>query len=79
MRAIVGNDIAIEAARAGKVKPWPDGAVLAKIKWEERRHPNWEQASVPGTFTAAEAMVKDSKKYAETGGWGFGIFGKAKL
>lgn len=74
LRAIVGNDKAIEAARAGKTKPWPDGAVIAKIKWSERKHPNWEQASVPGEFTAAEAMVKDSKKYAETGGWGFGIW-----
>ena len=74
MRAIVGNDVAIEAARAGKTKPWPDGSVIAKIKWGERKHPNWEQATVPGDFTAAEAMVKDSKKYAETGGWGFGIW-----
>ena len=74
MRAIVGNDIAINAARAGKTKPWPDGSIIAKIKWAERKHPNWEQASVPGEFTAAEAMVKDSKKYAETGGWGFGIW-----
>lgn len=74
MRAIVGNDVAINAARAGKTKPWPDGSIIAKIKWAERKHPNWEQASVPGEFTAAEAMVKDSKKYAETGGWGFGIW-----
>ncbi len=74
MRAIVGNDTAIKAARAGNTLPWPDGTVIAKIKWAERKHPNWEQASVPGEFTAAEAMVKDSKKYAETGGWGFGIW-----
>ena len=74
LRAILGNDKAIAASRAGKTKPWPDGAVLAKVKWSERKHPNWEQASVPGEFTAAEAMVKDSKKYAETGGWGFGIW-----
>ncbi|MBD9356591.1 cytochrome P460 family protein [Methylomonas albis] len=74
IRAIVGNHVAINAARAGKVKPWPDGSIIAKIKWAERKHPNWEQATVPGEFTAAEAMVKDSKKYAETGGWGFGIW-----
>lgn len=74
MRAIVGNDIAIQAARADTVKPWPDGSIIAKIKWAERKHPNWEQATVPGQFTAAEAMVKDSKKFPETGGWGFGIW-----
>lgn len=74
MRAIVGNDAAIAAARAGKIKPWPDGTILAKIKWGERRHPNWGQATVPSEFTAAEAMVKDNKKYPGTGGWGFGIW-----
>ncbi len=74
MRAIVGNDAAIQAARADKVNPWPDGAVIGKIKWGERKHPKWEQASVPAEFTAAEAMVKDGKKYAKTGGWGFGIW-----
>jgi hypothetical protein len=74
IRAIVGNDIAIQAARADKVNPWPDGTIIAKIKWAERKHPNWEQATVPGEFTAAEAMVKDSQKYPETGGWGFGIW-----
>ncbi len=74
MRAIVGNDAAILAARAGKVNPWPDGAVITKIKWGERKHPNWEQASVPAEFTEAEAMVKDAKKYPETAGWGFGIW-----
>lgn len=74
MRAIVGNDAAIAAARAGKTKPWPDGSVIAKIKWDQRKHPNWEAATVPGAFTAAEAMVKDSKKYPDTGGWGFGIW-----
>lgn len=74
MRAIVGNDAAIKAARAGKILPWPDGVVIAKIKWAERKHPKWEQASVPGDFTAAEAMVKDSKKYPATDGWGYGIW-----
>lgn len=74
IRAIVGNHVAIQAARSGHIKPWPDGTVLTKIKWAEKRHPNWEQATVPGEFNAAESMVKDSKKYAETGGWGFGIW-----
>lgn len=74
VRAILGNNIAINASRAGKIKPWPDGSIIAKIKWAETTHPNWPQATVPRQFSAAEAMVKDSKKYAETGGWGFGIW-----
>lgn len=72
LRAILGNDAAIIAARSGKTLPWPDGSILAKVAWKEKTHPNWQQAIVPEEFVKAEAMVKDSKKYAETGGWGFG-------
>ncbi len=72
VRAIVGNDVAIDAARSGKTMPWPDGAIIAKLSWKEQTHPNWPQAIVPGEFVGAEAMIKDSKKFPETGGWGFG-------
>lgn len=79
LRAILGNDTAIEAARAKNTKPWPDGSVLAKVVWDERQHPNWPQAIIPGASATAEAMVKDSKKYAATGGWGFGHWEGASL
>ncbi|QPK64617.1 cytochrome P460 family protein [Methylomonas sp. LL1] len=79
VRSIVGNDIAIKAARAGNTKPWPDGTIIAKVGWKEKTHPNWPQAVVPGEFAGAEAMVKDSKKFAETGGWGFGHWEGDKL
>lgn len=72
LRAIVGNDTAIVAARTGNTKPWPDGTILAKLAWQEKTHPNWPQAIIPGDFAGADAMVKDSQKYPETGGWGFG-------
>ena len=71
MRAIVGNDAAIAAARKGQINPWPDGAILGKIVWGNRTDENWEPATVPGVFKAAEFMIKDSAKFAETGGWGF--------
>lgn len=79
LRAILGNDAAIGAARHGHVNPWPDGTVLAKVVWKESVHPNWTQAIVPGAFEKAEAMVKDSKKYSSTGGWGFGFWEGKKL
>ena len=72
VRAILGNHVAIDAARSGKIAPWPDGTIIAKLSWKEQIHPKWPQAIVPGEFVAAEAMVKDSKKFPETGGWGFG-------
>jgi hypothetical protein len=71
MRAIVGNDAAIAAARAGETNPWPDGAILGKLVWKATTDKHWEKATVPGDFVHAEFMIKDSKKYATTGGWGY--------
>ena len=79
LRAILGNDKAIQAARHGQTNPWAEGSVLAKVVWHESTHPNWAQAIVPGAMEKAEAMIKDSKKYASTGGWGFGYWEGKKL
>lgn len=71
IRAIIGNDVAIEAARAGKTNPWPEGAILGKLVWKEKADEAWPTAIVPGEFVHAEFMIKDSKKYASTGNWGY--------
>ena len=71
VRAILGNDAAVAAARAGKTNPWPDGAILAKLVWKATANKHWDKAIVPGDFVHAEFMHKDSKKYASTGGWGY--------
>jgi hypothetical protein len=71
VRAIVGNDTAIKAARAGNTKPWPDGSILAKLVWKEQAHEQFPAALEAGPFVHVEIMVKDSKRYTETGGWGY--------
>lgn len=71
VRVIVGNDIAVAAARSGKTNPWPEGAILGKMVWKEKADEAWPTALVPAQFVHAEFMVKDSKKFAETGGWGY--------
>lgn len=71
MRVILGNDAAIAAARSGNTNPWPDGTVFAKLVWKNESLPEWDGAIVPGAFVHAEFMMKDSKKWADTGGWGF--------
>lgn len=71
IRVVIGNDAAIAAARSGKTNPWPDGAILGKLVWKEKADEAWPTAIVPGVFAHAEFMIKDSKKYAETGGWGY--------
>ena len=71
LRAILGNDTAVAAARAGNINPWPDGTVLAKIVWKAETDKHWSTAIVPGDFVHVEFMVKDATRYAATGGWGY--------
>jgi len=73
LRVITGNDIAVAALQAGK-KPLPDGSVLAKVAWKAEKNPNFPVATEPTAFVQVEFMVKDSKKYKDTGGWGFARF-----
>jgi Cytochrome P460 len=77
--AVLGNDVAIKAFREGTL-PYPDGTIIAALHY--RHVPSEEnnkifgqaQSFVPGSPTNIQFMVKDSKKYAATGGWGFGHF-----
>lgn len=71
LRVILGNDIAIEAARTGNTNPWPDGAILGKMVWKNATLKTWEKAIVPGEFVHAEFMFKNAEKWHDTGGWGF--------
>lgn len=71
LRIIVGNDIAVAAARSGDTKPWPKGSILGKLVWKDSRHPAWAQATVPGELSHIEFMFKDALKYKQTGGWGY--------
>ncbi|GJD59894.1 cytochrome P460 family protein [Methylobacterium frigidaeris] len=73
LRAVLGNDLAVKAYRDGTL-PFPDGAVLVKLAWKRTRSPAFEPATVPGRATTVQVMVKDSRRYPESGGWGFGRF-----
>ena len=73
LRAVVGNQTAINAYQAGKL-PFPDGTILVKRAWKRKQSPEFASATIPGAATTVQVMVKDSKKYATTGGWGFGRF-----
>jgi hypothetical protein len=73
LRAILGNGVALKAYRNG-VLPFPDGTILAKLAWKHVQSTEFPRAFVPGAPTTVQIMVKDSKKYPATGGWGFGRF-----
>lgn len=73
LRAVLGNPVAMKAVREKKL-PFPDGSVIAKLAWKREPMKEFSGAWMPGIPPRIEFMVKDSKKYASTGGWGFGRF-----
>jgi hypothetical protein len=81
--ALLGNDVAFNAFRDGKL-PFPDGTILAALHYhyvpsdENNKIFGQVQSFVPGAPTNIQFMVKDSTKYAATGGWGFGHFQDGK-
>jgi hypothetical protein len=71
LRVILGNDVAVRAARSGNTHPWPDGTILTKMAWKQSVHGKFPTAVVPGEFVHTDFMLKDSARFAATGGWGF--------
>src|ERR1700685_2205704 len=75
---ILGNPAMIDAFKAGvpgNGKPFPDGAKMAKIHWNPKKHEAAPgQPLVPGTLHDIDFMAKDSKRFADSGGWGYAEF-----
>jgi hypothetical protein len=77
MAATVGNPAMIEAYRAGipaNGKPVPEGAKMAKIHWSPKQNKFFSDASVPDQLVNVDFMVKDSKRFTDSGGWGYAVF-----
>jgi hypothetical protein len=82
MRLIVANPVMIKAYKEGvpgNGKPFPEGSKIAKIEWRPKQltdAPFSESTpdTVPGDLAAVEFIEKDSKRFSETHGWGYGTF-----
>jgi len=75
MAVILANPVMIEAylnGVPGNGKPFPDGAKMAKIHWTPKKMKTFPAATVPGTLHDVDFMVKDSNRFADSGGWGLG-------
>jgi cytochrome P460 len=75
--SILANPEMIDAYVAGipgNGKPFPDGAKMAKIHWNPKKLETFPAATVPGTQHDVDLMVKDSKRFADSGGWGYAVF-----
>jgi len=78
LAAILGNPAMIEAYKAGipgNGKPFPDGAKMAKVHWNARKNDAAPgQPFVPAGQHDVDFMLKDSKRFADSGGWGYAEF-----
>ena len=77
MRVMYANPIAIEAVRLGQIHPWPEGSVIAKLVFQKSEDSTGNIR--PGKFINIQYMIRDSKKYASTEGWGFARFDTPEL
>jgi hypothetical protein len=74
---ILANPVMIDAYKAGipgNGKPFPDGSKMAKIHWHPKPSEKFPSATVPGTLQDVDFMEKDSKRFANSGGWGWAVF-----
>jgi cytochrome P460 len=74
---ILGNPVMIDAYRAGipgNGKPVPDWAKMAKVHWNPKQNEFFPDATVPGSLLKVASMEKDSKRFADSGGWGYAVF-----
>jgi len=74
---ILGNPAMIAAYRAGipaNGKPVPNGAKMAKIHWKPKPNEFFSDATVPGDQVNVDFMLKDDKRFADSGGWGYAVF-----
>jgi hypothetical protein len=79
LAVILGNPEMIAAYQAGAPgngKPFPDGAKMAKIHWDAKKSAEAPDptTTVPDTLHDVDFMVKDGKRFADSGGWGWAAF-----
>jgi hypothetical protein len=77
MAVILANPVMIDAYKSGipgNGKPFPDGSKMAKVHWRPKKLEALPTATVPASLQDVDFMVKDSKRFADSGGWGWGAF-----
>ena len=77
IKSIVGNSVLVKAYAAGipdNGKPVPDGAAFAKIEWQKARETVPYAVTLTGKLAEVSFMLKDSKRFPKTNGWGYATF-----
>ncbi len=73
LRYIIGNKKAVEAYKKG-AKKFPEGAILVKIGYSLKKNPAFKASVEPDAIQRVEFMIKDSKRFKDSAGWGFARF-----
>jgi len=78
LKVIVANPIMINAYKAGvpgNGRPFPEGSMIAKLQWKPKKSTEAPfVVDVPDVFKQAFVMEKDSKRFPNSGGWGYAVF-----
>ena len=77
VKVVVGNPMTMDAFRAGvpgNGRPFPDGSKMAKVEWRPKKSSSPSDITVAGDVYDLDFMVKDSKRFADSGGWGYAVF-----
>ena len=78
LKVVVANPVTMDAYRAGvpdNGEPFPDGSKMAKIEWKPSQSATAPyDVRVPGLVYDLDFMVKDSKRFVDSGGWGYAVF-----
>lgn len=77
LKVIVANPVMIKAYKEGipgNGKPFPEGSIIVKISWTKRNSPVYPAATEPDTLKTVQIIVKDTKRFPETSGWGYARF-----
>jgi hypothetical protein len=78
LKVIVASPTMIAAYKAGvpgNGQPFPEGSMIVKLQWSQKKSTEAQFAvDVPDTFKQAFVMEKDSKRFPNTGGWGYAVF-----
>ena len=78
LKVIVANPIMIKAFKAGvqgNGQPFPDGSMIVKLQWKPKKSTEAPfVVDVPDVFNQAFVMEKDSKRFPNSGGWGYAVF-----
>ena len=78
LKVIVANPTMIKAYKAGvpgNGQAFPEGSKIVKLQWKPKKSAEAPfVVDVPDVFTQAFVIEKDSKRFPQTGGWGYALF-----